>query len=105
MPKTNIETPDWLREMETILEELNEGVVVVDGQLRVIFANEALTRMGHFGRNQIQGCTPDAIFPSEDLPYIKRQHESGHQQSGGHPVTQDALIRSNSTGDRYPSDD
>jgi phosphoserine phosphatase RsbU/P len=79
MPNTTIETPDWLREMETILEELNEGVVVVDDQLRVIFANEALTRMGHFERGEIQGCTPDAIFPSEDLPYIKRQHESGHR--------------------------
>jgi sigma-B regulation protein RsbU (phosphoserine phosphatase) len=79
MPNTNIETPDWLREMETILEELNEGVVVVDDQLRVIFANEALTRMGRFEPNEIQGCTPDAIFPSEDLPYIKRQHESGHR--------------------------
>lgn len=79
MPNTTIETPDWLREMESILEELNEGVVVVDDQLRVIFANEALTRMGHFERNDIQGCTPDAIFPSEDLPYIKRQHESGHR--------------------------
>jgi PAS domain-containing protein len=41
MPNTTAETPDWLREMETILEELNEGVVVVDNQLRVIFANEA----------------------------------------------------------------
>jgi len=79
MPNTTTETPDWLREMETILEELNEGVVVVDEQLRVIFANEALTRMGHFERGEIQGCTPDAIFPSEDLPYIKRQHESGHR--------------------------
>src|SRR5580704_1964017 len=79
MPGTNIETPDWLREMETILEELNEGVVVVDDQLRVIFANEALRRMGHFERDEIQGRTPDAIFPSEDLPYIKRQHESGHR--------------------------
>ena len=79
MPNTTTETPDWLREMETILEELNEGVVVVDDQLRVIFANEALTRMGNFQRNEIQGCTPDAIFPSEDLPYIKRQHESGHR--------------------------
>jgi len=79
MPGTNIETPDWLREMETILEELNEGVVVVDDQLRVIFANEALTRMGHFERNEIKGRTPDAIFPSEDLPYIRRQHESGHR--------------------------
>ena len=79
MPNTTIETPDWLREMETILEELNEGVVVVDDQLRVIFANEALTRMGHFERDDIQGCTPDAIFPSEDLPYLKQQHESGHR--------------------------
>jgi len=79
MPNNNIETPDWLREMATILEELNEGVVIVDDQLRVIFANEALTRMGHFERNEIQGSTPDAIFPSEDLPYIKRQHESGHR--------------------------
>jgi len=79
MPNANIETPDWLREMETILEELNEGVVVADDQLRVIYANEALTRMGHFEREDIQGRTPDAIFPSEDLPYIKRQHESGHR--------------------------
>jgi len=79
MPGTNIETPDWLCGMETILEELNEGVIVVDDQLRVIFANEALMRMGHFERGEIQGCTPDAIFPSEDIPYIKRQHESGHR--------------------------
>jgi len=68
MPNTTIETPDWLREMETILEELNEGVVVLDDELRVIFANEALTRMGHFERGEIQGRTPDAIFLSEDLP-------------------------------------
>src|SRR6202008_1794607 len=79
MPGTNIETPDWLREMETILEELDEGAVVVDDQLRVIFANEALRRMGHFERDEIRGRTLAAIFPSEDLPYIKRQHESGHR--------------------------
>jgi phosphoserine phosphatase RsbU/P len=79
MPNTNIETPDWLRDMATILEELNEGVVVLDDELRVIFANEALTRMGHFERGEIQGRTPDAIFPSEDLPSIKRQHESGRR--------------------------
>ena len=30
-------------------------------------------------RGEIQGRTPDAIFPREDLPYIKRQHESGHR--------------------------
>jgi hypothetical protein len=29
MPNLNIKTPDWLRHMESILEELNEGVVIV----------------------------------------------------------------------------
>jgi PAS domain S-box-containing protein len=79
MHDTTIETPNWLREMGTILEELNEGVVVVDDQLRVIFANEALTRMGRFEREEIQGRTPDAIFPPSDIPHIIRQHESGHR--------------------------
>ena len=60
-------------------KSLNEGVVVLDDELRVIFANEALARMGHFERDEIQGRTPDTIFPSEDLPYINRQHESGHR--------------------------
>ena len=77
MPNTKTGTPEWLRGMETILQELNEGVVVVDDQLRVIFANEALTRMGHFERGDIQGRTPDAIFPPNDIPHIMRQHESG----------------------------
>src|ERR1700730_1570679 len=99
MPNTNIEIPDWLREMATILEELNEGVVVVDDQLRVIFANEALTRMGNFERDEIQGRTPDAIFPSEDLPYIKRQHESGHRY--GHHRNEFYLPRKD--GGRIPA--
>jgi hypothetical protein len=44
MHNTNVDTPGWLREMETIFEELNEEVVIVDDQLRVIFANEALLK-------------------------------------------------------------
>ena len=38
MLSVNIETPDWLPEMESILEELSEGVVIVDDELRVVFA-------------------------------------------------------------------
>ncbi|HKN24664.1 MAG TPA: SpoIIE family protein phosphatase [Candidatus Acidoferrum sp.] len=78
MPNANIKTPDWLRQMESILEELNEGVVIVDDQLRVVFANEALLRLGMYSREEIRGRTPDAIFPAKDIPYLLRQHESGH---------------------------
>lgn len=79
MSNLTIKTPDWLRHMETILEELNEGVVIVDDQLRVVFANEALIRMGQYEREEIEGRTPDAIFPATDVPYIMRQHEFGHR--------------------------
>src|SRR5215469_2965213 len=80
MPKSNLQTPDWLHQTESILEELNEGVVIADDQLRVVFANEALLRLGGYQRSEIQGRTPDSIFPPEDIPYINRQHESGHRE-------------------------
>jgi hypothetical protein len=62
MPSGVIQNPTWLRQMESILEELNEGVIIIDDQLRVIFA---LIRLGRYERREIQGHTPDAIFPRE----------------------------------------
>jgi len=78
-----IQTPDWLRQMSEILEALNEGVVIVDSQLRVVFANDALIHLGGYQRGELQGRTPGAIFPPEDLPYIMAQHETG-QRYGHH---------------------
>jgi PAS domain S-box-containing protein len=79
MRDANTQTPEWLRQMESILEELNEGVVIVDDQLRVVFANEALLRMGQYEREEIEGRTPEALFPAKDIPDIIRQNESGHR--------------------------
>lgn len=83
MASSLIQIPAWLRQMESILENLNEGVIIVDDQLCIIFANEALIRLGRYERDEIQGHRPDAIFPPEDLPYIMRQHELG-QRYGRH---------------------
>jgi sigma-B regulation protein RsbU (phosphoserine phosphatase) len=79
MPNVNIKTPDWLRQMESILEELNEGVAILDDQLRVIFANEELTRLWQYDLDELRGCAPDAIFSPEDIPDIIRQHKLGHR--------------------------
>jgi phosphoserine phosphatase RsbU/P len=78
-PNPVVRTPDWLRHMESIFEELNEGVVIVDNQLRVVFANETLCRLMRYEVGEIRGCTPDAIFPPIDIQHIMRQHESGHR--------------------------
>jgi phosphoserine phosphatase RsbU/P len=99
MPNANIKTPDWLRQTENILEELNEGVVIVDDQLRVVFANEALLRLGMYDPEEILGRTPDAIFPAKDIPYLLQQRESGHRY--GRSRSEFYLPRKN--GERIPA--
>jgi PAS domain S-box-containing protein len=99
MRDANTQTPEWLRQMESILEELNEGVVIVDDQLRVVFANEALLRMGQYEREEMEGRTPDAIFPAKDIPHLLRQHESGHLY--GRSRSEFYLPRKN--GERIPA--
>ena len=99
MPNVNIKTPDWLCQMESILEELNEGVVIVDDQLHVVFANEALLRLGMYDREEIRGRTPDTIFPAKDIPYLLQQHESGHRY--GRSRSEFYLPRKN--GERIPA--
>ena len=94
-----IEAPDWLRPMERILEELNEGVVIVDNRLRIVFANEALLRLAVATREELQGVTPDAVFPPKDIPTLLRQHDSG-QRYGRHR-SEFYLPRKN--GDRIPA--
>src|SRR5215467_10963593 len=76
MPNVMIEAPDWLRQTEGILEELNEGVAIVDNQLRVVFANETLLRLGLYQCGDLLGRAPDTLFPPEDVSYFMRQHQS-----------------------------
>ena len=99
MPHANVQTPDWLRQMENMLEELNEGVAIVDNHLRIIFANEALIRLGRYKRQELQGRTPDVIFPPEDIPYLLQQYESDHRY--GHHRHEFYLPRKN--GERIPA--
>ena len=70
-----IRTPDWLRQIEDLLEALNEGVSIVDSQIRVIFVNEALARLAGYDRTEMLGHTAEGFFPPEDLPYLMQQHE------------------------------
>jgi len=74
MTGAELQEPDWLLQMETILETLNEGVVITDDGLRVVFANEALLRLTGYERGGLRGRTPEAIFPPEDIPYLMQQY-------------------------------
>jgi sigma-B regulation protein RsbU (phosphoserine phosphatase) len=82
MVDANIQTADWLL-LTPILEALNEGVVIIDDQLRVVFVNEALLRLGGYERSEMYGRTPDTIFPQQDLPYVMQQYAAA-QREGHH---------------------
>ncbi len=86
MRDANIQTPDWLLQMAAILEALNEGMVIVDHQLRVVLANAALIRLGGYDRGEMHGRTPDNIFPREDLPYLMQQHATQTAPSRPRPA-------------------
>jgi sigma-B regulation protein RsbU (phosphoserine phosphatase) len=98
MLDANIQSTEWLLQMTAILEALNEGVIIVDDQLRMVFANEALLRLGGYRRDEIYGRTPDAIFSQQDLPYIMQQHAA--TQRHGHNRNEFYLPRKN--GEKVP---
>ena len=82
MLETNIKTPEWLLQMENILETLNEGVAIVDDGLRVVFANEALLRLFGYDRGDMYGRTPDTVFPPDRSPIVPLENHDLRETMG-----------------------
>jgi PAS domain-containing protein len=57
MPDLTVEIPNWLLQMENILEELNEEAAVFDSQLPIVFANEVLLQLALYERGEMRGRT------------------------------------------------
>jgi len=66
-------TPDWLRQMESILEMLNEGVMIADDRQHIVFINECFERLVGGERSQILGKTVQAFYSGQDLEYVEGQ--------------------------------
>jgi sigma-B regulation protein RsbU (phosphoserine phosphatase) len=76
----DFEKPDWLQQTEGILETLNEGVLILDDCSRAIYANDALTRVTGFAREEILGRTPAHFWQGADLEELQRQVRRSHEQ-------------------------
>src|SRR5260370_18929757 len=50
-----MEKPEWLTQMENVLEVLNEGVMVASDQHRILFANSRFVEMTGFPRRELIG--------------------------------------------------
>jgi PAS domain S-box-containing protein len=74
MDEPGLLQPDWLRQVESIFDAMNEGVVVLEAG-RVLFVNEAMLCMSGFQRHEMIGSASTDFFAPEDLPYIRQQIE------------------------------
>jgi sigma-B regulation protein RsbU (phosphoserine phosphatase) len=72
--------PDWLLQMEGILEALNEGVLIVDDCNRIVFVNECMVQMCGYPVEEAVGRTPGHFYTGDDLAFLNQQIARGEKE-------------------------
>jgi len=79
-----MEKPDWLTQIEAVLEVLNEGVVIADDRNRILFANSRFLEMTGFSRHELIGNEASSFYSSQEwaalTPQIDIVFRSGHNR-------------------------
>ena len=68
-----MEKPEWLTQMETVLEVLNEGVVIADDRGRILFANSRFLEMTRIPGQDLIGFDPSCFYSSQETDFLMQQ--------------------------------
>lgn len=71
--------PEWLEQMEGILETLNEGVLIIDDCNNIIFLNEVLAQMAGYGAQEALGRPAAHFYEGDDRAFLMQQIARGEQ--------------------------
>src|SRR5271170_7701714 len=78
------EKPEWLAQMETVLEVLNEGVIVADDRHRILFANSRFVEMTGIRQQELIEFDPSRFYSSKEIDFLKQQvdvaFQAGHNR-------------------------
>ncbi len=74
-----VEQPDWLQQIEGVLESLNEGVLISDDCQNIIFVNSNLEEMTGLPRGEIVGPDIHRLYNKAEADFIVAQRERGLQ--------------------------
>lgn len=66
-------TPEWLAQMETVLEMLNEGVVIASDSHRILFANSRFVEMTGISRQDLIDFDPLRFYSSKERDFLRQQ--------------------------------
>ncbi|MCL5287947.1 MAG: SpoIIE family protein phosphatase [Acidobacteria bacterium] len=69
----DLNKPEWLTQMEGILETLNEGVLIVDDCHNIIFLNECLAQMAGYAPDELLGRPAAHFYAGDDRDFIMQQ--------------------------------
>jgi len=78
----DIEKPEWLGQMEGILETLNEGVLISDDCDRVLFVNSVFEEMTGFPRHAITGRDAVREYYSPEDHAVLQEYRNKTRQMG-----------------------
>jgi PAS domain S-box-containing protein len=67
------EKPEWLAQIEVVLEVLNEGVLITDDRHRILFANSRLLEMTGFSRHELIGTDGSSFYSSQEWDFLTPQ--------------------------------
>ena len=81
-----IDKPDWLSQMETVLEVLNEGVLIAGDDHRILFANSRFVEMTGIPRQDLIGFDVSHFYSSQELEFLMRQVDIAFR-TGNHRYT------------------
>jgi len=93
-----VEQPDWLQQIEGVLESLNEGVLISDDCQNIIFVNSNLEQMTGLPRAEIVGPDIHRLYNQAEAAFIIKKREQGLQ--AGHNRFEFVLPRKD--GSRMP---
>jgi len=75
-----MQRPDWLVQMEDVLETLNEGVMILDDCRKILYINSCLERMFGFPSSDIVGHPGSDFYTKEEYDVIMQQTEIGREK-------------------------
>jgi sigma-B regulation protein RsbU (phosphoserine phosphatase) len=68
-----MEKPEWLTQMEAVLEVLNEGVIIADDRHRILFANSQFVEMTSIPRKDLIGFDPSHFYSAQEMDFLRQQ--------------------------------
>jgi PAS domain S-box-containing protein len=68
-----MEKPDWLTQMETVLEVLNEGVIVVNERQQILFANTRFLEMTGISEKELTRFDASQFYSSQEWDFLSQQ--------------------------------